>query len=308
MSTRQAEASRVNGAKSKGPVTEEGKRAASRNATKHGIFCRQVLLDCEDKEAFEEFVTGMSDYWKPVGPMESLLFDRIVAEGWRLQRLTRIERELMDGRFAEMQAFLNQKDQADDEYMNDDEHLRPRRRARLGPAVAADLNATMFERLRHYEARIERSMYRAIAELRELQAPRTAEESRRVAASRARVESIEAAMKQLLQNIADRIERLAAVDEGLAEAETAPADEEPEEAESRRAWISKTRWQRQADDATLNNMRQQHERLSRRLAEQRAILAADEAGEDWPEPAFGGNDEGRMTNDQGAKAQGTMLK
>jgi hypothetical protein len=280
MSTqKQVQASRVNGGMSRGPVTAEGKRVAARNAVKHGIFCRQVVLDCEDREVFEEFASGMADYWQPAGPMESLLFDRVVAEAWRLQRVARIEREIMEGDFAEMQAFL---DARDEEIIDDEE--RPPRQASLGPAVTADFRQDTLDRLRRYEGRIERSMYKAIAELRQLQAPRVAEEQRRMTATRARVEGIAAAMKQLLQNIADRAEYLEELDAGLEDAQTPSPQEDADETQRRQEWIANAQRQRQDEDHTINRFRRQYERLERRLAEQRAILAADEAGTPWPMP------------------------
>jgi hypothetical protein len=53
MSTpKQIAASRANGAKSKGPVTPQGKRNSSRNSTRHGIFAATIVLETENTEAF----------------------------------------------------------------------------------------------------------------------------------------------------------------------------------------------------------------------------------------------------------------
>lgn len=52
MSTeKQIEANQRNGWLSNGPVTGEGKVVSSRNALKHGLLLRQVLLPSEDRRA-----------------------------------------------------------------------------------------------------------------------------------------------------------------------------------------------------------------------------------------------------------------
>ena len=53
-SAKQIEASRRNGAKSKGAVTAEGKKKAAMNALKHGLRSRQFLVVGESLEEFEE--------------------------------------------------------------------------------------------------------------------------------------------------------------------------------------------------------------------------------------------------------------
>jgi hypothetical protein len=53
-SKRKSETARRNGAKSRGPVTEDGKRASSRNSLKHGIHSTVVVLPHEDEEAYDQ--------------------------------------------------------------------------------------------------------------------------------------------------------------------------------------------------------------------------------------------------------------
>ncbi len=48
-----ARANRRNARKSTGPRTPEGKAVSSQNATSHGIYCRDVVLDGEDQRRFD---------------------------------------------------------------------------------------------------------------------------------------------------------------------------------------------------------------------------------------------------------------
>ena len=53
-----AESSRINGAKSHGPVTPEGKQHSSLNSLRHGILAQFICLTSEDKDKFKELVRG----------------------------------------------------------------------------------------------------------------------------------------------------------------------------------------------------------------------------------------------------------
>jgi hypothetical protein len=44
--------SRANGARSTGPVTAEGKRRSSQNATSHGLLARHIVMRDESPEGF----------------------------------------------------------------------------------------------------------------------------------------------------------------------------------------------------------------------------------------------------------------
>jgi hypothetical protein len=65
-----AEASRRNGAKSRGPKSAEGKARSSRNAIKHGLRARRrVLLGGESEAEFKRLETALIEEWGsgPVG-------------------------------------------------------------------------------------------------------------------------------------------------------------------------------------------------------------------------------------------------
>jgi hypothetical protein len=90
-SEKKAQANRQNALESTGPKTPEGKDAVRLNAMKHGLLCQEVLLPGEDEEALRELSEHLWTELKPVGEMENLLVDRIIASHWRLRRLGRVE-------------------------------------------------------------------------------------------------------------------------------------------------------------------------------------------------------------------------
>ena len=95
LSAARAEASRRNGAKSRGPKTADGKARSASNALRHGLRAEKfVLLHDEDAGAFEEMAQALTADLAPVGALQSLLARRLVVTAWRLERADRIEREL----------------------------------------------------------------------------------------------------------------------------------------------------------------------------------------------------------------------
>ena len=64
----QIEASRKNGAKSRGPRTEESKARSRLNALKHGMRSETVVLATEDVQAFAARKAYWIDYYKPESP------------------------------------------------------------------------------------------------------------------------------------------------------------------------------------------------------------------------------------------------
>src|ERR671911_228393 len=90
-SEKQIQANRRNAHKSTGPKTPEGKEAVRLNATKHGLRSQEVLLPGDDGEALKELDENLRAELQPVGELENLLVDGIVAAHWRLRRLRRVE-------------------------------------------------------------------------------------------------------------------------------------------------------------------------------------------------------------------------
>jgi hypothetical protein len=95
LSPARAEASRKNGAKSKGPTSAEGKARSAQNALKHGLRAQKfVVVGDESAEAFAAFEAALVADLAPEGALQALLAGRIARAAWRLQRAERIEAEL----------------------------------------------------------------------------------------------------------------------------------------------------------------------------------------------------------------------
>jgi hypothetical protein len=91
MSDKQLAANRLNAQKSTGPRTPEGKARVSKNALKHGLTGRDIVMPNETPEDYDSFREGLLDDLAPCGDLEEVLADRIVAYAWRLRRVPMIE-------------------------------------------------------------------------------------------------------------------------------------------------------------------------------------------------------------------------
>lgn len=79
----------------RGPSTEEGKTAASRNAVKHGLRSdAPVIPEFESFEEWEAFRDGIIANYEPEGRLETELAGRVASLLWRLKRAARWETEM----------------------------------------------------------------------------------------------------------------------------------------------------------------------------------------------------------------------
>jgi hypothetical protein len=91
MPDRRSLTSALNGRKSKGPVTPEGKARSARNAEKHGIYSHHIALGPEDIAALEKLRHEFRAHFQPKGRNQSRLVDIMAAAVWRRNRLMAIE-------------------------------------------------------------------------------------------------------------------------------------------------------------------------------------------------------------------------
>ncbi len=90
-SEKQREASRINGKKSKGPTSPEGKAVSKFNGLKHGLRAEHVILPGEDPAAFEAEHQAWIDDWKPQSHTRAVLVQRAAVASWRLTRAVKAE-------------------------------------------------------------------------------------------------------------------------------------------------------------------------------------------------------------------------
>lgn len=157
---------------STGPRTPDGKAASSRNGRTHGLFCRQAALTAADGEEIRQVAAGLRRQFDPRNAAEGAAVDRAACEMWRLGRVVAVER----GWIAD--ALQKERDLLADAGIAEEPSL--------GMAVKGDFQNGLYERLRLYEMRMERSMNRAIEQLYKAQDRRYAAQRNLAAAHKSR--------------------------------------------------------------------------------------------------------------------------
>jgi hypothetical protein len=152
LSSARAEASRKNGARSKGPKTPEGKARSSQNALQHGLRAQKhMLLPGESAAEYQRLEAALLEELAPEGALQTVLARRVVAAAWRLERVERIEGDLFT---------WNQLGGAG---------------RNLGLALIRDCNgARAFDTLLRYRGGTLAELWRALRTLKALQAERAA--------------------------------------------------------------------------------------------------------------------------------------
>src|SRR5215207_2266913 len=204
-SKKQIQANQRNAHKSTGPKTPEGKAAVRLNATTHGLRSQEVLLPGEDEEALKELDENLRAELQPVGELENLLVDGIIAAHWRLRRLRRVEAgifawqlygELLEQAQGEAKTYERSThddfienqygpstritdEQKHQEALSKAQKIKAKQDAEtatLGRTFIRDADkANAFSKLSRYETAIWRSLYKALHELQRLQAARRTE-------------------------------------------------------------------------------------------------------------------------------------
>lgn len=150
---KQTVANHLNAQQSTGPVSVEGKAVVAKNALKHGIFSKQILLEGESKKGFELLKNEFYTQFIPEGFLEQLLCERALAATWRLPRVTQMETLLIDHT-------------AKKTYAN-----------RSISEVLSGRHGNELILLSRYEGTLEKILFRSLGELRSLQIARSLEQA-----------------------------------------------------------------------------------------------------------------------------------
>ena len=132
ISEKKIEANRRNAQLSTGPKTLEGKERVARNALKHGLLARDVIIvagDGKENEAeFHQLLDDLYDDHEPVGPIEHMLVQNMAVNRWRKWRVLRAEmgaiRALLDNVTLERARALAGKVKSQQDYKEGYDHLR----------------------------------------------------------------------------------------------------------------------------------------------------------------------------------------
>jgi hypothetical protein len=158
MSTqRKIDSARANGAKSHGPITEEGRKTSSMNALKHGLTAQTVVLSNESHDEYTVLFDSYVQDLQPNGPVEMHFVLEMVNAKWRQRRLCNIESALFDQR---MDRQKGESDAAGDSCNASAEHAL---------AFEALSESAALPLLNRMESRLERTYSRALSNLLHLQ-------------------------------------------------------------------------------------------------------------------------------------------
>jgi len=86
-----AESARINGRKSNGATTPEGKLRAARGNFKHGAFSTRVVMDDENMEAYQQLYNFYVDIFLPQDFFENECVTNMANTRWRLRRIEAAE-------------------------------------------------------------------------------------------------------------------------------------------------------------------------------------------------------------------------
>jgi hypothetical protein len=92
----QKAASRINGSKSRGPITARGKRNSNRNNVRHGLVAETVVIDNESLPRFHALVQSLTADLTPQTNTEVGLVESMAVARWRQMRLWALEKSGLD--------------------------------------------------------------------------------------------------------------------------------------------------------------------------------------------------------------------
>ena len=91
-----AESARINGAKSHGATTPEGKLRAANGNLKHGAWSSRVLMEGENYENYQRLLDYFLELFDPMDTFEAECVVTMANTRWRIRRLERAETDALN--------------------------------------------------------------------------------------------------------------------------------------------------------------------------------------------------------------------
>ena len=125
-SKKQIAANRRNAKKSTGPRTARGKAVSSRNAVKHGLYCRDLIIDSpklkEDPAEYQNLLESLFDDLRPKGKIQKALVHIIAECLWRQERALNAETMIINRQLEQLNRHTSENELLK-KYMSDPEFL-----------------------------------------------------------------------------------------------------------------------------------------------------------------------------------------
>jgi hypothetical protein len=179
----QIKANQANSARSTGPSTQAGKDQSRRNALKHGLTGRGVVMPDQAAAEVDRLTEALLDEIKPAGVVGEIVIRQIATMSVRMDRMFAHETAMLARRVREALDDFEAPEGVDAE-------MAAKLRNEAASAALFDCSKEGIL-ARRYEAAAQRGFYQAIKELRTLQKEATASPVAEIAAQ------AQASMKQL---------------------------------------------------------------------------------------------------------------
>ena len=159
------EINRANARHSTGPKTETGKRQSSLNALRHGLTGQIVVMPAEDLQAYQLHLKSFTDEYHPQGATEAHLVQAIADTSWRLNRVAALETNLLSLGVAHANPLTAAPEEIQDA---------------MSIAAALETHSKALANLSMHSQRLSRQFERTVAQLRELQKSRRADQEQQL--------------------------------------------------------------------------------------------------------------------------------
>ncbi len=106
---------RQNGAKAAGTKSPAGIEKSSKNALKHGLTGKAIVLTNESQQQFDSLHLTYVEEFQPGNGVEMDLIDQMVAAQWRLRRIWRMQTAALDLKMDQQEAEIVKKFQQIDQ-------------------------------------------------------------------------------------------------------------------------------------------------------------------------------------------------